>query len=189
MKQLTRNWWILALRGAVSVVLGLIAFLLPALTLAALVILFGAFALVDGVTRLSAGFRALRDERRWWALILQGLLGIATALVTLFVPLATALALLWVVAAWAVVSGGFEIAAAIRLRREIRGEWLLVLSGALSLFLGLMLVLMPGIGLLTLAWMVGAYLLASGLVLLLFAFRLRRVEKGVGASRRGTAEA
>ena len=108
---------------------------------------------------------------------------------TLFVPLATALALLWVVAAWAVVSGAFEIAAAVRLRREIRGEWLLVLSGALSLFLGLMLVLMPGIGLLTLAWMVGAYLLASGLVLLLFAFRLRRVEKGVGASRRGTAGA
>ena len=149
MKQLTRNWWILALRGAVSVVLGLIAFLLPALTLAALVILFGAFALVDGVTRLSAGFRALRDERRWWALILQGLLGIATALVTLFVPLATALALLWVVAAWAVVSGAFEIAADLTAEADSRGEWLLVLSGALSLFLGLMLVLMPGIGLMT----------------------------------------
>ena len=110
-------------------------------------------------------------------------------MITLFIPLATALALLAVVAAWAIVSGGFEIAAAVRLRREIEGEWLLILGGMLSLLLGAALILMPGTGLLALAWMVGVYLFASGVVFLALAFRLRRRRKRISALRPDPARA
>ena len=189
MNQLARNWWLLGIRGALGIVLGVVAIFLPGVTLAALVILVGAFAFVDGIANLIAGVRERRQERRWWTLILKGIAGITVGIITLVLPLATALALLAIVATWAIISGALEITAAIRLRREIRGEWLLLLGGLLSVLLGIVLVLLPGTGLLALTWMFGAYLLASGVLSLALAFRLRRLSYPAGTLRPDPARA
>lgn len=176
MEQLMQNWWLVALRGGLGVLFGLVAFFLPGVTLAVLVAFFGAFALIDGLFLLFAGLRSVHRQERWWALVLQGVVGILAGVITLLWPAITALALLFLIAAWAIATGVIEIAAAIRLRKEIHNEWLLGLIGALSVLLGVLLVVFPGEGLLAWVWAIGAYALASGVLLLLFAFRLRRLD-------------
>jgi uncharacterized membrane protein HdeD (DUF308 family) len=187
MNRFEDHWGVMG--GGLAILAGLVAIFLPGITLAVLVICFGAFAFADGIMLVIMGVRARRAEKKWWVMILQGGLGILAGIATLFVPIATAVALLAVVAAWAIVTGGLEVAAAIRLRREIEGEWLLLLSGVLSVLLGAALVLMPGAGFLALAWMVGAYALSSGIVLLVLAFRLRDRERRAGSLRPRTASA
>ena len=173
MNVLARNWWALALRGLFAVLFGLLAFAWPGLTLAALVILFGAYALVDGVFALLAAVRAAEAHERWWLFVLEGLAGIAASLITFMWPGITALVLLYLIAWWAVITGIFEIAAAIRLRKEISGEWVLVLSGAVSVIFGLVLLFRPGVGALAVIWLIGAYALVFGALLSMLAFRLR----------------
>jgi uncharacterized membrane protein HdeD (DUF308 family) len=171
---LSRNWWLVALRGLAAIVFGVLAFVWPAITLWALVLLFGAYMLVDGIFAIVAAVRAAGREARWWLLLIEGVLGVLAGLVAAFWPTLTALALLYFIAAWAIVSGILEIAGAIRLRREIEGEWALGLSGALSLLFGVLLVVIPApAGLLSLVWLIGAYALAFGVLLLVLAFRLR----------------
>jgi uncharacterized membrane protein HdeD (DUF308 family) len=171
---LSRNWWLVALRGLAAIVFGVLAFVWPAITLWALVLLFGAYMLVDGIFAIVAAVRAAGREARWWLLLIEGVLGVLAGLVAAFWPGLTALALLYFIAAWAIVSGILEIAGAIRLRREIEGEWALGLSGALSLLFGVLLVVIPApAGLLSLVWLIGAYALAFGVLLLVLAFRLR----------------
>ncbi len=170
---LARNWWVLAIRGGVAILFGIGAFLWPGLTLTVLVLMFGAYALVDGVFAIFAGFAARKETERWWMMILVGISGIVIGILTLMSPGITALVLLYFIAAWALVSGIFEIAAAIRLRKEIEGEWLLVLAGILSVIFGLLLLIMPGAGALAVAWMIGSYALLFGILRLVLAFRLR----------------
>ena len=171
---LSRNWWLVALRGLAAIVFGVLAFVWPAITLWALVLLFGAYMLVDGIFAIVAAVRAAGREARWWLLLIEGVLGVLAGLVAAFWPGLTALALLYFIAAWAIVSGILEIAGAIRLRREIEGEWALGLSGALSLLFGVLLVVIPApADLLSLVWLIGAYALAFGVLLLVLAFRLR----------------
>jgi uncharacterized membrane protein HdeD (DUF308 family) len=170
---LARNWWTLALRGLVAVLFGVAAFAWPGLTLVALTLLFGVYALIDGAFALAAAIVGRPPGLLWWALLAEGLLGIGTGIVTLLWPGLTALALLYLIAAWAVATGAFEIAAAVRLRKEIEGEWLLALGGILSVGLGLALALKPGAGALALIWLIGAYALLFGILLLILAFRLR----------------
>ncbi len=124
---LARNWWVLLLRGIAGIIFGVLTFFWPEISLSALVLLFGAFAFADGVFALINGIRERRTNDRWWLLILQGLMGIGAGVVTLIWPGISALALLYVIAAWALVTGALEIAAAIRLRKVIEGEWLLAL--------------------------------------------------------------
>ena len=170
---LVRNWWALALRGLVAILFGLIAFLNPRVTLAALVLLFGAYAVVDGIFAIIAGIRAAERHERWWPFAIEGLAGLVAGVITFVVPLATALALLYLVGFWAMFTGIFKIAAAIRLRKEIRGEWLLILNGLFSVVFGVLLVVLPAAGLVTLVWLIGAYALVIGAVLVGLAFRLR----------------
>ena len=171
---LSRNWWMLALRGLAAIVFGLLAFVWPDITLFALVLLFGAYMLVDGIFAIVAAVRAAGREARWWLLLIEGVLGVLAGLVAAFWPGLTALALLYFIAAWAIVSGILEIIGAIRLRQEIEGEWALGLSGALSVLFGILLVVIPApAGLLSLVWLIGAYALVFGVLLLVLAFRLR----------------
>ena len=171
---LIRNWWAFALRGALGILLGLAAFLFPSITLGALVLLFGVYAVVDGVFAVVAGVRAAERRERWGALLLEGIAGIVAGVLAFVWPALTALVLLYLIAAWSIIRGALKIAAAVRLRRTIQGEWLLGLNGAFSVLFGVLLIAMPAIGLLTLVWLVGAYALIFGALLLWFAFRLRR---------------
>jgi uncharacterized membrane protein HdeD (DUF308 family) len=171
---LIRNWWAFALRGALGIVVGLAAFLFPGIALGALVLLFSAYAVVDGVFAVVAGVRAAEHHERWGALLLEGIAGIAVGVLAFVWPALTALVLLYLIAVWSIIRGALKIAAAIRLRRTIQGEWLLGLNGAFSVLFGILLIAMPAIGLLTLVWLVGAYAVIFGALLLVLAFRLRR---------------
>jgi uncharacterized membrane protein HdeD (DUF308 family) len=171
---LARNWWVLVLRGLAAIVFGVLAFLWPSITLFVLVLLFGAYMLVDGIFAIVAAVRAAGREARWWLLLIEGVLGVLAGLVAFFWPGLTALALLYFIAAWAIVTGILEIVGAIRLRQEIEGEWALGLSGALSVLFGILLVVIPApAGLLSLVWLIGAYALAFGVLVVVLAFRVR----------------
>jgi uncharacterized membrane protein HdeD (DUF308 family) len=161
-----------------GILFGIITFFAPGISLAALVLLFGAYALVDGVLAIVSAVRR-RGADRWWLLLLEGLVGIAAGVLTFLWPAITAIALLYVIAAWALVTGAFEIAAAIRLRKAITGEWLLALSGIFSIALGVLLVLYPGPGALAVTIWIGAYAFVFGALLFALGLRLR----GVGSPR------
>jgi uncharacterized membrane protein HdeD (DUF308 family) len=179
---LARNWWAIALRGLFAVLFGVAAFIWPGLTLTVLVILWGAYALVDGVFALVAAFRAAQMKMTWWPLVLDGILGIAAGVVAFAWPGITALALLYLIAVWAILTGIVEIIAAVRLRHVISGEWLMGLAGLLSILVGVILIVAPGAGALAVVWTIGAYALIFGIVLIALGFRLRGLRDG-GADR------
>jgi uncharacterized membrane protein HdeD (DUF308 family) len=172
---LAKNWWLLLLRGIAAIIFGILAFAWPGITLLSLVILYGAYALVDGVLSIAAaiGGGGGAATPRWW-LIVVGLLGIAAGLLTFFWPQITALVLLMFIGAWALIHGVFEIIGAIRLRKEIDNEWMLILSGALSVLFGAAMLIMPGAGALALIWVIGAYSIIFGILFVGFAFRLKK---------------
>jgi uncharacterized membrane protein HdeD (DUF308 family) len=185
---LARNWWALVLRGFFDVLFGITAFVWPGITLAVLVLLYGAFALVDGSFAIAAVLVGRTRGMPSWALLVEGLAGIAVGAITFFWPGITQLALLFMIAAWAVVTGVFEIVAAVRLRKEIRGEWLLALSGVLSVAVGVALVVNPGAGLLAISWMIGTYAIIFGVLFIVLGFRLRswlRRESFIAIARSG----
>jgi uncharacterized membrane protein HdeD (DUF308 family) len=182
---LARNWWAVLLRGLLAILFGVLAFVNPGLTLGALILLFGAYSLVDGVFAIIAGLRAAQRHERWWPFALEGLADIAVGIIAFVMPLAAAFALLLIVSAWSIVTGILRIAAAIRLRREIQGEWLLILNGVLSVAFGVIIAVVPGAGLVTLVWLIGIYAIVFGVILVALAFRLRghRARGGAGAAR------
>jgi uncharacterized membrane protein HdeD (DUF308 family) len=175
---IARNWWAIALRGLFAVLFGIAAFVWPGLTLAVLVILWGAYALVDGIFTLVAAFRAAQMKMTWWPLVVEGILGIAAGVVAFAWPAITALALLYLIAAWAILTGIVEIVAAVRLRHVISGEWLMGLAGLLSIVVGVILIAAPGAGALAVVWTIGAYAFVFGIVLIALGFRLRGLQHG-----------
>jgi uncharacterized membrane protein HdeD (DUF308 family) len=171
------SWWGMALRGLAAIIFGLLAFLWPGITLTVLVFLFGAYALVDGVFAIAAGVRASKDNKRWWLLLIEGILSVLAGVLAFVVPGITALILLGLIAGWALLTGVIEIVAAIQMRKHITGEWLLVLSGILSVLFGIMLLLNPGAGALAVVWIIGAYAIVFGVLLLALGYRLRSLER------------
>jgi uncharacterized membrane protein HdeD (DUF308 family) len=167
---LARNWWALALRGFMAVLFGLLAFFVPGITLLTLVLLFGVYALVDGLFNVIAFFRVASHH---WALLIEGLIGILAGILTFAWPAITAIALLYLIAFWAVFTGIFEIIAGIRLRKVVANEWLLLVIGVLSLLFGMLILFAPGAGALAIVIWIGAYALVFGISLLVLAFRLR----------------
>jgi uncharacterized membrane protein HdeD (DUF308 family) len=167
---LARNWWAIALRGLAAVLFGLLTIFIPGVTLVTLVLLFGAYALVDGVFNVIAAFRSASHH---WALLIEGLIGILAGIVTFAWPAMTAIALLYLIAFWAILTGIFEIATGIRLRNVIANEWALILMGALSLLFGAFLLFAPGAGALAIVLWIGVYALIFGIFVLVLAFRLR----------------
>ncbi|MGH6769271.1 MAG: HdeD family acid-resistance protein [Xanthobacteraceae bacterium] len=162
------------MRGVAAIVFGVLAFLWPGVTLIALVVLYGAFALVDGLLALAAAWGG-KDQTvpKWW-LVLNGILGIGVGMITFFWPGITALVLILFIGVWALVRGIFEIVAAIQLRKQIEGEWLLVLAGLLSVAFGLGVVAFPGAGALALLWVIAIYAIAIGIVTVMLALKLRK---------------
>lgn len=174
----TGHWWALALRGGVAILFGLAALLRPGIALEALILLFGAYALVDGVFSIVGVFQGTRGGTPRWALLLEGIVGILAGLIAFILPGLTAIALLYLIAAWALITGFSEIAMAIRLRREVQGEWALILGGAISVLFGLILAVLPGVGILSLVWLIGVYAIAFGVLLLVTAFQVRGRDEG-----------
>jgi len=172
---LAKNWWLILLRGVCAIIFGVLTFMWPGISLVTLVLLYGAFALVDGVFGLGAallGSKGLAPGSRWW-LAVVGILGIAAGIVTLVWPGISALVLLLFIAGWAIGTGVLEIVGAIQLRKEIDNEWWLIASGVLSVIFGLVLALQPGVGALALILVIGAFAIVHGALLVMFALRLR----------------
>ena len=170
---LARNWWLILLRGICAILFGVLTFIWPGVTLLTLVLLYGAYAFVDGVLALWAALVVGKTDARWWLLVI-GLLGIAVGLVTVLMPGITALILLLFIAAWAIVIGVMQIIGAIRLRKEIDNEWMLIASGVLSVLFGVILVVQPGAGALGLLFVIGVYAVIYGVMLVSLALRLRK---------------
>ncbi|AKH18729.1 membrane protein (plasmid) [Sphingomonas sanxanigenens DSM 19645 = NX02] len=180
---LRRNWGWIVFRGVLALALGVVSFLFPLSALFAFAMVFAGYAGADGILSLVAAVRgARRKEERWWAYVIRGIIGIATAVLFLLMPVAMtagyALATLIMLAVWAIVTGALEIAAAVTLRKVIRDEWLMGLSGALSVAVGIMIVVLLVIDPLTTlpsaAWVIGTYAIIAGVVLLGLGFKLRR---------------
>jgi uncharacterized membrane protein HdeD (DUF308 family) len=183
---LTHNWWVLALRGLAAIAFGVLAFIWPGITLLTLIFLFGAFALLNGVLAFVAASRAPKGYPRFGSLILEGILSIAAGVIAFIIPGVTALALLVLIASWAIVSGIFEIVSAIRLRKVIRHEWLLALAGLASIAFGVIMILQPAVGALALVWWTGAFMFAFGILLVALAFRMRRWRGALPATEPAT---
>ncbi|HJV53991.1 MAG TPA: DUF308 domain-containing protein [Noviherbaspirillum sp.] len=170
---LVRSWWILALRGALAILFGALALLWPGLTLLALTALFAAYALLGGVVSVAGALRSRRSDDHWWLPLMLGIVGIAAAVIAIVHPGLTALVLVLVIGANALVSGVLDIVMAIRLRRTISDEWLLGLSGAASVVFGILVFLFPAAGALALVWLIALYAAVTGVLLLGAALRLR----------------
>ena len=171
---LRRHWWLLALRGLAAVLFGILAFAWPELTIFWLVCFFGAYALINGILSFVLAAKAPKGSGIV-GLVLGGLLSVAAGLVTFFWPALTALGLLILIAWWAIFNGIMEIVSAIRLRKVIRNEWLLVLAGVASIVFGVLLLLQPAVGALVLIWWIGAWALFFGVLLMALAFRMRHL--------------
>jgi uncharacterized membrane protein HdeD (DUF308 family) len=173
---LSKNWWVVALRGAISIVFGILLLLFPPLVITTMVLFFGAYALVDGV---SAIFTAVqnRNQARWWYTLLEGIIGVVAGILVFAHPLIATITatyfVLYIVAFWAILGGIFQIMQAIELRKEIEGEIWLGLSGLLSLLFGVFLIFAPGAGILALLTIIAAYAIAFGVMLIILGFRLR----------------
>jgi uncharacterized membrane protein HdeD (DUF308 family) len=175
---LAKAWWLVLLRGIAAIVFGVLAFIWPGITLLTLVLLYGAFALVDGVIALISAFTCGPKPVPTWWLVVVGILGIAAGLVTFLWPGITALVLIVFIGAWAIAHGIFEIVGAIQLRKEIDNEWWLILAGALSVIFGIIVLVAPGAGALGLIWAISAYSIAFGILLVGFSLRLRKHDSG-----------
>lgn len=172
--QLSRSWWLFLLRGILAILFGLLALFRPGVTMEALLLFIGAWFFVDGVCRLVAAFSGGTEDR--WLVGIGGVLGILLGILTFSSPLATGLAILMFIAAWAIVTGGFEIYTALRLRKEIEGEWVMILLGLISIAFGIYCVYAPLVSGIGVTMALGTFALVIGVVNLILAFKI----KGLG---------
>jgi uncharacterized membrane protein HdeD (DUF308 family) len=179
---LGHNWGWIVLRGVAAVLFGVLAIAWPGITLATLVIVWGAYALAEGVLTLIAAWQVRDEGRPFWSLVVVGLLGIAAGVVTFLWPGITALTLLMIIAVWALIMGIFQIIAAIRLRKVIEREWLLGLSGVASVIFGVLMIISPGAGALAVLSLIAAYAIVFGVLLIVLGFRLRSFANGQPAT-------
>lgn len=170
----TERWWVFLVRGLVAILFGILCFVQPELSLTTLVLMFGIYAMADGVLGVFVAVVGRKEIEDWWMLLLWGLIGIAAGVLTFAAPNITTMVLLFYIAIWAVVSGILQIVLAIRLRKEIEGELFLILAGILSIAFGLILMSRPGDGAVAVVWMIGGYAIAFGTTLTVLAIRLRQ---------------
>jgi uncharacterized membrane protein HdeD (DUF308 family) len=176
------TWWLWLIRGLAAILFGLLAFLWPGLTWITIAILFGAYALVDGVFAIIAAVRAVEHQQRWWPFLLEGVVGILIAAITWYDIRITIAALYLTIAAWAFITGILEIVAAVQLRKVISNEIWLIIGGIASIAFGVLLLLYPIIGALTVIYIIAAYAIVFGIIMISFAFRLRSHLPGQGTN-------
>ncbi len=175
-RTMAEHWWVVLLRGVLAILFGVLAYTWPGLTALILVTIWGAYALIDGIVGVVAGIRG-----KWGSLVVIGVIGIAAGIVAFLWPGLTAITLLWVIAFWAIVAGVLQIAAAIRLRKEVQGEWLWILSGILTVALGVLFFMYPGAGILSVTWLVAALAIVWGILLVMLSFKLKGLKGKLAA--------
>ncbi len=175
-------WWIFLLKGIIAILFGLCALLMPGFAVASLVMAFGVYALVDGASTLFAAIRGRKASSRWWWLAIEGLIGVLIGWIALSSPGTVSLAFLVFFAVWAIFGGVLRILAAIRLRKEIEGEWFMIAGGVISVLFGAFLLTQPVAGLVSMIWMIGAFALVVGLIMVLLAMKARGFAKRVAAA-------
>jgi uncharacterized membrane protein HdeD (DUF308 family) len=175
LSSLARNWWLLLLRGIAAIAFGVLAFIWPGMTLLTLTILWGAYAISDGIFALAAAIAGTgaQTSSRWW-LAVVGVCSILAGMVTFLMPGMTAFVLLMFIASWAIIVGVLQVWGAVQLRKEIQNEWLLALSGLLSIAFGVLVIAAPGAGALSVVWMIGWFALLAGCIYIGLAFRLKQ---------------
>ncbi len=167
------TWWLMLIRGLAAIIFGVLTWMSPGISLATLVLFFGAYALVDGVVGAWGALQGRKQHDDWWVLLLWALVSVGAGVLTFMAPGVTALALLFYIAAWAIATGVLQIAAAVRLRKQISGEWMLGLAGLSSVVLGILLMAHPGEGALVVVWMIATYAVLFGVLMVVLAFKLR----------------
>jgi uncharacterized membrane protein HdeD (DUF308 family) len=167
-RTMSEHWWVVLLRGILAILFGVLAFAWPGLTALILVTIWGVYALFDGVFGIIAGIKG-----KWTSLVLLGVLSIAAGLVAILRPGLAAISLLWVLAIWIIVAGSMQIAAAIRLRKEVQGEWMWIASGLLMVVLGLLFFFRPGEGILSVTWLIATLAVVWGVLLVMLSFKLK----------------
>ncbi len=172
---LYQNRWLLALRGVLAIIFGVLAFIWPGNTAFVLVMLFAAYAILDGVLTIAASVRGRVANDRWWLMLIEGLVDIAAGVLAFLFPGLAAITLVFLIAIWAIITGVLELAAAIRLRREITNEWALGLSGVVSILLGVIMIISPGAGLVGLVWAIALYAILFGILMIILAVRANRM--------------
>ena len=174
---LTAAWWAVLIRGIAAILFGVLVFAWPGITLLSLIIVYGAYAIVDGVFALISAFRSRGQGSAVWSLVIVGLISLGAGAVALAWPGVTAIVLVLIIGWAAVFRGVFEIITAIRLRKTLPNEWLLILAGAISVLFGLALILAPGAGALALLWLIGAWAVVFGVALVVLSFRLKKLSR------------
>ena len=170
---LARNWWALVLRGLCGIAFGVMAFAWPGVTLEVLVLMYGIYALADGIFATAAIVSGRAPASSWWAILLEGITGIGAGIATFAWPGITLMVLIYLIAGWAIATGVFEIIAAVRLRQHIQSEWFLILAGIVSILFGFLVAARPVAAAEALAWMVGAYAILFGVLFVVLGLRLR----------------
>jgi len=178
---LSRGWRFVLLRGCAAIAFGILTWFKPGISLAALVMLFGAYAIIDGLLAIWTAVAGQNTTEYWWVLVIGGLIGLGVGALAFSQPNLTALALLFYIAIWAIATGVLEIIAAIRIRKEVDGEWRLILAGVASVVFGAFLMARPGAGALTLLWLIGAYAVFFGAILVMLALKARSFSKRLTA--------
>jgi uncharacterized membrane protein HdeD (DUF308 family) len=173
----TRNWWLILLRGIVAILFGILALSRPHVTLAALLLLFGVYVIVDGIFSLSAAISGWRHREDRWLLVLEGLIGLGVGIITLQAPGITAIALVFFIAVWALATGILRIVAAIRLRKEIKGEYWMIFSGLAGVLFAILVMERPVAGAMALIWLIGWFAIVTGTMLTALSFKLRSLRR------------
>jgi uncharacterized membrane protein HdeD (DUF308 family) len=179
--ELARWWWTFILRGVLAIAFGVVAFVSPPATIAALVLLFGAWALVDGVFHIAGAIQDRSRNRSFWLAVLEGVVSIIAGVLALAFPAFAALSLLLIISAWSIITGIFEVVMAIRLREQITGELWLAIAGILSIMFGVLLFLFPTSGAITIVWIIGAFAIAFGISMIILGWRLRGIHQRAAA--------
>ena len=174
-----KRWWVFALRGLIAAALGIIVLVNPGIALLTMIIVFGIYSLVDGLFDIIIGFSSRKENKQWWAVLIAGIANVVIGVISLSNPSITGTALVYLIAARALINGVLEIVAAIQLRHFIEGEWMMIVSGILSILFGVVLFASPNQGALALLWVIGIFAIVIGIWLIIFAFRLRSKTKKI----------